>query len=55
MREHSRGLPSPGLGVQLATQAIVLGLLWLHYMQGRACALQARPREDWLASEEEEQ
>ena len=30
--------------------SIGLGVLWLHCMHGRARALQARPREDWLAS-----
>ena len=49
-------LPGQPNGFYAVTScSVVLGLLWLHYMQGRACALQARPREDWLASEEEEQ
>ena len=35
----------------VAACSVGLGVVWLHCMQGRARALQARPREDWLASE----
>ena len=49
-------LPGQPNGFYAVTScSVLLGLLWLHFMQGRVRALQARPREDWLASEGDEE
>eukprot|EP00908_Phaeocystis_cordata_P024475 Transcript_6930.p2 GENE.Transcript_6930~~Transcript_6930.p2 ORF type:complete len:543 (-),score=212.14 Transcript_6930:84-1661(-) len=37
----------------VASCSVLLGLAWLHLMQGRARALAARPKADWLATEED--